>query len=106
MNAHPQWHTFSPSSRPKHRTLPKNHNGSVRSSAFRCGLGHWFFDDLQEITGVLFGSQISQFFIGLGTLVVVEDRDLAHRRIEDAPAGAKPRWSLLLSDFLDLGQGP
>src|SRR5438105_764982 len=52
----------------------------------RLRLGHCVFDNLQKEQGLFLFAQVREFLIREGALIVVEDGDLLHRGIEEAPA--------------------
>lgn len=54
----------------------------------QAGFGHGILDDLDEVLALFARIEIGDPLVGGGTLVVIEDSDLLHGRIEDAPAGA------------------
>src|SRR5262249_21672566 len=65
--------------------------------------GHRFLDDLQEMDALLLGEQVGQLVIRRSSLVIVEDRNLFHAAVEDAPAGAQARRRLFHAGLLHFG---
>src|SRR5579885_359387 len=61
------------------------------------GLDHRLLDELDEVAAALLAAQLGGLLVGQGALAVVEDGDLLHRAVEDAPAGAEARRLLLLA---------
>src|SRR5207249_11645266 len=70
-----------------------------RQRLVRCQLGHRFLHDLQEVEALIPGEQVRELLVRGDPLIVVEDRDLFHAAVEDAPAGAAPRRRLLRPHF-------
>src|SRR5262249_30571291 len=74
--------------RPVARTRPRREGDSLALRAWGTpggGLRHGLLDHLQEEGAVLLGGQLRDLLVRGRALVVVEDGELLHRGVEDAP---------------------
>src|ERR1700736_4358311 len=101
--------------RPKATGKPARWPSSAdRNCLDRHRLGHLLLDDLQEMEAFFLGLKVCELFFGYGPLVIVEDGDLFHAGVENAPArthagrrpcpwlfasGAEPRRRQLLLPY-------